>query len=87
MVLDGAHGFAVPWDLHPRSLHAEFAHNTDLLLTLDHAAVVRARPCTTARRAHHPMPRASHRPPLARHPPHATRRAPQNGARRTTLRP
>ena len=27
-------GFSVPWDLHPKSLHAEFAHNTDLLLTL-----------------------------------------------------
>jgi hypothetical protein len=28
-------GFSVPWDLHPHSLHAEFAHNTDLLLTLN----------------------------------------------------
>ena len=28
-----AAGFAVPWDLHPQSLHAEFSHNTDLLLT------------------------------------------------------
>ena len=28
-------GFSVPWDLHPKSLHAEFAHNTDLLLTLE----------------------------------------------------
>ena len=26
-------GFAIPWDLHPKSLHAEFSHNTDLLLT------------------------------------------------------
>ena len=26
--------FSVPWDLHPRSLHAEFSHNTDVLLTL-----------------------------------------------------
>ncbi len=26
--------FNVPWDLHPRSLHAEFSHNTDVLLTL-----------------------------------------------------
>ena len=24
----------LPWDLHPRSLHAEFSHNTDVLLTL-----------------------------------------------------
>ena len=31
----GAQGsFSVPWDLHPRSLHAEFSHNTDVLLTL-----------------------------------------------------
>ena len=29
----GAPGFAIPWDLHPKSLHAEFSHNTDLLLT------------------------------------------------------
>ena len=28
-----APGFAIPWDLHPKSLHAEFSHNTDLLLT------------------------------------------------------
>ena len=41
MVADQSHGFAVPWDLHPRSLHAEFAHNTDLLLTLNHSAVPR----------------------------------------------
>ena len=34
-----AAGFAVPWDLHPTSLHAEFSHNTDLFLTLDHSAV------------------------------------------------
>ena len=32
-------GFAVPWDLHPRSLHAEFSHNTDIFLTLNHSAV------------------------------------------------
>ena len=36
-------GFSVPWDLHPRSLHAEFSHNTDVLLTLGapqgHAAI------------------------------------------------
>ena len=32
-------GFAIPWDLHPRSLHAEFSHNTDLFLTLDPKAV------------------------------------------------
>lgn len=25
--------FHVPWDLHPKSLHAEFTHNTDLLAT------------------------------------------------------
>ena len=35
--------FNVPWDLHPRSLHAEFSHNTDVLLTLGvpqgHAAI------------------------------------------------
>ena len=31
--------FAVPWDIHPRSLHAEFSHNTDLLLTLDADAI------------------------------------------------
>ncbi|KAL3927226.1 MAG: hypothetical protein SGPRY_002922 [Prymnesium sp.] len=36
-------GFSIPWDLHPRSLHAEFAHNTDLLLTLDHSAVQASR--------------------------------------------
>ena len=36
-------GFAVPWDLHPLSLHAEFSHNTDLLLTLDHSAIGRRR--------------------------------------------
>ncbi|KAL1522571.1 hypothetical protein AB1Y20_017556 [Prymnesium parvum] len=36
-------GFSVPWDLHPRSLHAEFAHNTDLLLTRHHSAVPRSR--------------------------------------------
>lgn len=24
-------GFATPWDVHPASLHAEFAHNTDLV--------------------------------------------------------
>lgn len=36
-------GMAIPWDLHPRSLHAEFAHNTDLLLTLNHSAVQRSR--------------------------------------------
>ena len=35
-----SHGnFAVPWDLHPASLHATFAHNTDLLLSLDARAV------------------------------------------------
>ena len=34
-----AAGFAVPWDLHPMSLHAEFSHNTDLFLTLNHSAV------------------------------------------------
>lgn len=43
MIMDQALGFAVPWDLHPRSLHAEFAHNTDLLLTLNHSAVPRSR--------------------------------------------
>ena len=37
------HGFAVPWDLHPRSLHAEFSHNTDLLATLASAEVSRSR--------------------------------------------
>ena len=31
----GAHGLSIPWDLHPRSLHAEFAHNTDLFFTHD----------------------------------------------------
>mmetsp|Transcript_22718 Transcript_22718/g.49639 ORF Transcript_22718/g.49639 Transcript_22718/m.49639 type:complete len:170 (-) Transcript_22718:121-630(-) len=36
--LNGA-GFSVPWDVHPRSLRAEFAHNTDLLLTLDQGAI------------------------------------------------
>jgi hypothetical protein len=36
--------FAIPWDLHPRSLHAEFSHNTDLLLSLDPAAVPSDRP-------------------------------------------
>ena len=36
-------GFSVPWDLHPKSLHAEFAHNTDLLLTLEPGAVRRSR--------------------------------------------
>ena len=36
-------GFAIPWDLHPKSLHAEFAHNTDLLLTLQSGAVRRSR--------------------------------------------
>jgi hypothetical protein len=25
--------FNVPWDLHPRSLHSEFSHNTDVLFT------------------------------------------------------
>ena len=39
----GGPGFAIPWDLHPRSLHAEFAHNTDLLLTLGSSAVRRGR--------------------------------------------
>ena len=41
MVKDNA--FAIPWDLHPRSLHAEFAHNTDLLATLDNATVTASR--------------------------------------------
>lgn len=36
--------FAVPWDLHPLSLHAEFSHNTDLLLALDPTAVPSDRP-------------------------------------------
>lgn len=35
----GTDTFAVPWDLHPRSLHAEFSHNTDLLLSLDSNSV------------------------------------------------
>ena len=40
---EGRFGFSIPWDLHPRSLHAEFSHNTDLLLTLDHGAIRRRR--------------------------------------------
>ena len=31
--------FNVPWDLHPRSLHATFTHNTDLILSLNHSAI------------------------------------------------
>lgn len=31
----------IPWDLHPRSLHAEFAHNTDVLFTLGPGVAVR----------------------------------------------
>jgi len=27
--------FGMPWDLHPRSLHADFTHNTDLLLAIN----------------------------------------------------
>ena len=34
--------FLIPWDLHPRSLHAEFAHNTDLLVTLEPGAVAKS---------------------------------------------
>ena len=39
----GGSAFMVPWDLHPLSLHAEFAHNTDLLLTLTPGIVHRSR--------------------------------------------
>ena len=38
----GGSAFMVPWDLHPLSLHAEFAHNTDLLLTLTPGIVQRS---------------------------------------------
>jgi len=38
----GGNSFMVPWDLHPLSLHAEFAHNTDLLLTLTPGIVQRS---------------------------------------------
>ena len=38
----GGSSFMVPWDLHPLSLHAEFAHNTDLLLTLTPGIVQRS---------------------------------------------
>ena len=38
-----AAGFAIPWDLHPRSLHAEFSHNTDLLLTRSKRVIRRRR--------------------------------------------
>lgn len=31
--------FSVPWDLHPSSLRATFAHNTDLIMALDSHAV------------------------------------------------
>jgi len=37
------HEYSVPWDVHPRSLRAEFAHNTDLLLALDRSAIATAR--------------------------------------------
>lgn len=43
MLARAPHGMAIPWDLHPRSLHAEFAHNTDLLLTLEHDALKKER--------------------------------------------
>jgi FkbM family methyltransferase len=39
----GGFGFRVPWDLHPLSLHAEFAHNTDILLTRGSDVVRRRR--------------------------------------------
>lgn len=32
-------GFAMPWDLHPHALHAEFSHNTDMILSLDKDAI------------------------------------------------
>lgn len=35
--------FNMPWDLHPRSLHAEFTHNTDLLLTRAAGVISRRR--------------------------------------------
>ena len=35
-----SHGrFSVPWDVHPASLRATFAHNTDLIMSLDEHAV------------------------------------------------
>lgn len=36
-------GFSVPWDLHPRSLRAEFAHNTDLFATLINGSITASR--------------------------------------------
>lgn len=39
----GSGVFNMPWDLHPRSLHAEFTHNTDLLLTRASGAISRRR--------------------------------------------
>ena len=43
-------GFSVPWDVHPLSLRSEFAHNTDLLLTLNRTAIrTSGRVCTSLR--------------------------------------
>ena len=33
--------FQVPWELHPKSLHAVFAHNTDVLFVRDRDAIPR----------------------------------------------
>ncbi len=66
--------FSVPWDLHPSSLRATFAHNTDLIMALDSHAV----PSTGA---------APARTPPQAHPSHAdvTRGTPPSHRRSHTL--
>ena len=55
----GASTFHIPWDLHPRSLHSEFGHNTDLLAVHRDAL---SPPTTTMKDA---PPRAAATPPVA----------------------